>query len=336
MRIRILGICIAAFFLLTACSTPEKEDSLTFVLVADTHFDPPPLTDQYFHVVNINHLAGNAIWPKEIDGKATNFSCGGKVVDSLSFVAMLGDITDKADSSAMDLFKTMYEQGSGEHQIHYPVYVGLGNHDLNPVVDNKENKRSRIQMMIYYVKERHNGKNAPVPADNFDEKSFAYSWNIKGVHFIQAHMFAGDTSINATSCINWLKNDLKKYASDGKPVVLLQHAGVDNWALGWWSDQQRKALLNALKDYNVIGVFVGHTHVALNIRWENIDVFEVNNAWPEVNTGNKDGPASFALVNISNGKLNMVTCKTLDGNGNCTFAAPYFVRADESTRPFGK
>lgn len=128
------------------------------------------------------------------------------------------------------MFRQRYEQGPVDKQINYPVYLGLGNHDINPSKDEKMRLEGR-ERMWNYVEERHKGKYAPVPVTNFDVVSRNYSWDWENLHLVQAHLFAGATSDDQTSGLSWLEKDLEKNASDGRPVIILKHYGFDSWAL---------------------------------------------------------------------------------------------------------
>lgn len=296
---------------------------VTFFVAADTHFDPPPDSDTYFHVRAMNRIPGNVSWPKEIEGKQTHFGGSGLKMAEPQGIILAGDILDKADPSALELFRQRYEMGSDDKQINYPVYLGLGNHDINPVIDEKEKLEGR-QRMWNYVEERHKGQNAPVPVGNFDTFSRNYSWDWNNLHLIQTHLFAGATSDYQPSSLNWLGNDLRKNASNGCPVVIIQHYGFDTWALKWWSDKERKDLFTLLKKYNVVAIFAGHSHYAENLEWEGIPVFQINNAWPEIGNGNNDGNGSFAVVRITNSFIDMATCIWENEEGKVKLEAPFY------------
>jgi cytolysin (calcineurin-like family phosphatase) len=119
--------------------------------------------------------------------------------------------------------------------------------------------------------------------------------------------------------LQWLKEDLKKNASDGNPIIIFQHYGFDKSSLEWWSDEQRKALKDVISDYNVIAIFVGHNHFAENLEWEGIPVFQVNNAWKDA-----DGNGSFAICQVTENTINVITCRWRDSEGNTEFVAPFY------------
>ncbi|MCY1722650.1 metallophosphoesterase [Prolixibacteraceae bacterium Z1-6] len=315
---------VSTAFAVNGCAyDPSRVLDVTFFVAADTHFDPPPDSDTYYHIRAMNRIPNEVIWPQNIDGKLTEFGSVGKKVDTPKGIVLAGDILDKADAGALELFRQRYEQGPGDKQINYPVYIGLGNHDINPVIDESEKQKGRRRMWNY-LEERHNGESAPVPVTNFDAASRNYSWDWDGLHLVQTHLFAGATSEDQPNSLKWLKDDLTNYASDGSPVVIIQHYGFDSWALNWWTAKERSELFAILKKYNVVAVIAGHSHYADNLEWEGIPVFQVNNAWPEIGNGNNDGNGSFAMFRITNDFIDMATCRWKNGNGEVDIVEPFY------------
>ena len=198
------AICLQSF----GRHTDDKLD-VTFFVAADTHFDPPPDSDTYYHVRAMNRIPGTEIWPEIIDGRLTHFGGSGSKISRPHGVILAGDIVDKAGADALGLFRQRYEQGPGDKQIKYPVYLGLGNHDINPSKDEKIRLEGR-QRMWNYVEERHKGKHAPAPVSNFDAVSRNYSWDWENIHLVQTHRFAGDIENGQASSIKWLEEDMKK------------------------------------------------------------------------------------------------------------------------------
>ncbi len=161
-----------------------------------------------------------------------------------------------------------------------PVYVGLGNHDLDQDGPPSHPDWYRRELRDYVeVNHRPSVFFTPsLPADNYDVESDNYSWNWGRLHLVQLQRFGGDTRKGAVSGLDWLKQDLEANAADGRPVILFQHYGwdsfsIERWDAGhttfddsgtgephWWSESERESLLAVLKDYNVIGLFHGHEH----------------------------------------------------------------------------
>jgi cytolysin (calcineurin-like family phosphatase) len=314
------GITFAAIALqLQSCRTLfGKSTDVTFFVAADTHFDPPPETDQYFHIRAMNNIPGNYTWPAVINGKPTAFKSINQKVQEPAGVILAGDILDKADPSALMLFRQRYEKGTGDKQIHFSVYAGLGNHDVDPVIDEPLKTQGR-KRMLSYIESRYKGADAPVVVDNFDPCSYSYSWSWGDLHLVQTHLFAGSSVDNRPGNLEWLSADLAHYAYGNKPVVIFQHYGFDPWALTWWTDNDRKNLFRLLKQYNVVAIFAGHTHTVINMKYKGVNIFQVNNAWPDT-----DGNGSFAIVRITDSFIDMATCRWINDKGTIEWVEPYY------------
>ena len=121
-----------------------------------------------------------------------------------------GQITLPHEGTQLLQFSQRYQEGVGRDRVHFPVYLGLGNHDLDqdgppPHVDWYRRE------LRDYVEINHRPSvffKPPVPADNYDVGSDCYSWNWSNLHLVQAHRFAGDTNKGAISALSWLKDDL--------------------------------------------------------------------------------------------------------------------------------
>ena len=286
---------------------------VTVVVAADLHFDLLPETDQYYHVVTINNLENDFRFPSD-----ASRGIAGKKIKKLDAVILAGDMFDKSRPEILNLFKQRYEPGSGERRIHYPVFLGLGNHDINPAVSDKgaDNLKGRTYT-FHYVDSVLRSKLSKKEILDYDPSSMAYSWNIQDVHFIQGECFAGDTTY-CESDFKWLEKDLKTYASKGNPVVYIQHYGFDKWALGWWPEANRVKLFNLLDKYNLVAFFVGHTHEASLQHYHGHTIYQVNNAWKD-----NDGNGSFAVMRIKRNSLSVATCRWLDGKGHFEVVAPF-------------
>lgn len=284
------------------------------------------------HIAALNDIEGK-VWPREIGGIVTGLAGAGTPIGRPHGLVMGGDMTDdgggqlKVPGEGWQIrqFSSRYTQGSGTDQVHFPVYNGLGNHDLDqdsvpPNVDwYRREMRDYIEMnhrpSVFYK--------PPVPAVSFDVLSDSYSWGWQGLHLVQLQRFGGDTAKGAISGLDWLSKDLATYAGDGRPVILFQHYGWDpfsteRWdsaavtyddhgtgAAHWWTEDQRRALLARLKDYNVIGIFHGHEHdTPMIYRREGIDLFKPVAAY-------KGG---FAVARVTDSFFDVVLVQAVDGD----------------------
>lgn len=306
---------LIGFTLLSSCASSSKERDVSVAVLGDLHFDLPPETDQYYHVRMINKIEGTFHIPADsVNGISTG------VINKLNGVIIAGDVFDKPYPGAHELYKQRYGQGMGDKQVHYPVYPGYGNHDIDPISeDSLQNLQGRADNLAF-LDSLLNDKLKKREILNLHPGSRSYSWNIGDVHFIQAHRYSGDDAYGEANW-EWLAADLQKYASNGNPVVYIQHYGFDAWALKWWPESAREKLFNLLDQYNLAAFLVGHTHEASIQHYRGHDIYQVNNAWPD-----EDGNGSFAVVRIKGNNVVIATCRWTDNQGNYEVVAPYDVK----------
>lgn len=270
-------------------SEKKKEPNCTVVIAADLHFDMPPETDQYHHVLAINALGERM----RLDG-----------------VILAGDLFDKSDPRILDLYRQRWERGAEYMQIHYDTYPTFGNHDISPENGRPEQNRIGMEFNLHYLDSILLDMKNAGRIKNIHRSSRSYSFDIGGVHFVCGQLAAGDTTY-CESNMQWIADDLKKYAADGRPVVYVQHYGFDKWALEWWTEEQRTQLFDILEQYNLAAFFVGHTHEASVQHYRGHEIHQVNNAWRD-----SDGNASFDVLTIKGKKVSVDTYEVIDGNGN--------------------
>ncbi|HVK75326.1 MAG TPA: metallophosphoesterase [Kofleriaceae bacterium] len=305
-------------------TAPPPRD-VTFFVVADTHADPPPSDDLRPIARAIDAVARTGVWPASIGGMATGFT-GGPIA-APSGVVFVGDITGWGTApTEIGTFRRWFERGSGADSIDHRSYVGLGNHDLDDADRGPTLGAAYRAMYWAYVDGRHAGPNAPVPVTSFDPASHAYSWDVGGVHLVQTHRFPGDRNYGLASSLDFLRADLAAHAADGRPVVVFHHYGMDAFGTQdrWWTAAQRAAYREVLRGYHVAAIFAGHSHGAMQYQWEGLRVFQANNAKAEITTGNRDGNGSFAIVRITDDRLEVVTCRWLDDTGRFELIAPFY------------
>jgi cytolysin (calcineurin-like family phosphatase) len=310
----------------TPTATATTAIDVTFYVVSDTHADPPQDSyDLRAMARAVNAVAQSGTWPASIGGTATGF-VGGKI-GAPRGVVFTGDLMGWGTYPTESLtFRHYFEAGFSTDSILFPAYLGLGNHDVDSA-DRPADLAAQYRNAAWaWIDSRHEGSAAPVPVTRFDAGSHAYSWDWGGVHFVQTHRFAGDVQYGLPSGLPFLSADLRDSASDGRPVFVFHHYGMDAFGTQdrWWTAAQRSAYRATLNGYNVAGIFAGHSHYAMQYTWENERVFQVNNAKAEINTGNNDGNGSFAIVRITNQRLNVVTCRWLDDAGHYELIGPFY------------
>lgn len=298
------------------------------------------------HILALNNIH-HQTWPTEVAGKPSGLSLAGQPISLPQGIIVCGDVTDDgggqtaefAEGSQLLQFSHRYQQGRGPDHVHFPVYVGLGNHDLDqdgrpPQVDWYRDE------LRDYVRMNHKPSvffKPVVPADNYDEASDNYSWNWGGLHLIQAQRYGGDNTKGAASSLDWMKRDLKTYASDGRPVVIFQHYGWDPFSLErwdpekttftangsgaphWWGESERQELLATLEGYNVIGIFHGHEHdTPMVYQVDKLDVFKAKAAFM----------GGFCLVRVTSNTMDVAIGEASDDRGGVAFTAAFSKRFD--------
>lgn len=296
------------------------------------------------HVAALNRIT-EFNWPTEIGGVATGLVGAGKKIAPPLGLVIGGDMTDdgggqvKVPGEGHQLlqFSSRYQQGTGPDRVHFPVYNGLGNHDLDqdggpPHIDwYRRELRDYVELnhrqTVFYK--------PPVAVANYDIDSDNYSWDWGGLHLVQLQRFGGDTNKGAISGLDWLKQDLENSAADGRPVVVFQHYGWDSFSLEkwdpekmtfddagpghahWWDDGDRAALLAALKGYNVAGLFHGHEHdTPMIYNQEGLDLFKPVATF-------KGG---FAVAHITNRYMDVVLAQAQGTDGDVTFLKAFTKR----------
>ena len=76
----------------------------------------------------------------------------GEIIRKIDAVILAGDLFDRARPEIIDLYCQRYECGKGEKRIHFPVYPGFGNHDLDTVTEGKTpNNEVHLQLIKNYM-----------------------------------------------------------------------------------------------------------------------------------------------------------------------------------------
>jgi cytolysin (calcineurin-like family phosphatase) len=285
----VLGIAGAAF----------GRDVIFFV-AADLHYGQEQLENNEGPNKNaiaiMNNLPGTAFPDK-------NFG----VVAKPRGVLVAGDLTDSGkgvnydgkylDIHVFDGFVDDYpvKGGAGVH-IHFPVYEGYGNHDV---------QKQTGDAVLKGIALRNKNRDAPV---NVSDNGPHYSWDWDDVHFVNVNVYAGGKG-DARDSLSFLQKDLAdRVGTSGRPVVIMQHYGFDKLSIEdrWWKQDERDAFYNVIKKYNVVAIFSGHEHLCHRVIWNGIADFVAPLA-----KGDKGGDGIFAVRMFDNKMI--VAQRRLDG-----------------------
>lgn len=279
-------------------------EGITFFVTSDTHYG----LSQSVAAANektidaMNALPG-AAFPREIGG----------VVAPPRGVAVLGDLTNDGGAPDAPISWRRFTQDfgvTGEGRLRFPVYELPGNHDGGDDQNVRRGIRERNKLRPGLKGASGNG--------------ISYSWDWDEVHCVSLGLFAGsvgDAVVNPWGrrfngswrlpghSLEFLEEDLaRNVGASGRPVILFQHYGWDVWGEGWWSDRERKALAAAIKGYNVIAIFWGHSHVVLRLDLDGIPGLCVGAAQAD------PLPGSFLVVRIRPKQMDVAERKA-DGWG---------------------
>jgi cytolysin (calcineurin-like family phosphatase) len=279
-------LSILGLILMLQTGTSARQDSFFFLVVSDSHYGKSNRQKNLETIARMNDMEGTDL-PGWFTGKA------GKPVG----VIHCGDILDSPGDSAYRLFEEDYGL-TGEAKLRFPVYETFGNHDggLDQAVRQGTIRRNPLRPGLAAI----------------SENGLHYSWDWNGVHFINLGSYPGNEWIDSCGWChyfkdsfreplfsrNFLKQDLlKNVGSSGRPVVLVQHYGWDDFSRLWWTLPEKDSLAAIIKPYRVIGIFHGHSHAVEQRTWNGVPI------WSAGSTVKGDQPGDILVVRYRKGKL---------------------------------
>lgn len=284
--IRRTVICLT---LVVASPLFGAETDVTFLVTSDSHYDAFEHEDRNqrdrITIDQMNEIS-TVRWPEEL---------GGDLIEKPPGVLLLGDVIDDGDrmkegknqsQRQFRYFLADFGFDGTDGRLKYPVLEGCGNHDGPPV------GRERFGFSFQsHIKRRNALRLEKGLIDHVSENGMHYSWNWGGVHFVQLNLYPGNQPHpkiryspqyhDPQRSLDFLKADLAANAGDG-PVVVTHH--YDLQGSDWWHDEQRTAYYDAIRRYNVVAVFHGHTGTGV-YKWkpegEQLDLNVVNTGQTE-------------------------------------------------------
>lgn len=235
---------------------------LTFLVTADTHFGYAekivvPDRPGRVGVEEMNQVVIAAM--NGIAGTALPGPFGG-VVGTPRGVLVAGDLTETGQAAEFARFEAMYGLTGTDGLLRYPVYEGVGNHDVWGGTHVKAQ-----------VVRRHGGAR------------YAWDWD-------DLHMVCLGEGPDAAD-LAWLRDDLAATGPD-VGVVLFLHYPLEGKETYWFgAGPYRDELDRVLAGYRVLGIFSGHFHSSGGYRWRGYDAYlegSVKHAWH-----------SFAVVHVT-------------------------------------
>jgi hypothetical protein len=264
----------------------DDPDDVLFFVASDTHYGAT-VTAAAANARTIEAMNG-------LPGKRFPKPVGPEIVGAPRGVVVLGDLVDDGNAPDAGEFWAVFAAdygAAGEGRLAFPVYEGAGNHDGDPGRPVREG-----------IKRRNPGRPG---LRSISSDGLHYSWDWGRFHCIQLNLFpgsAGDDIPNPWGRLfegDWrkpghsleflIKDLAESVGSSGRPVILFQHYGWDEWSRGWWSDREREAYGAAIRGYQIAAVFWGHSHAVQRIDWNGIPTWCVGSA-------NKEGAGGEFLV----------------------------------------
>lgn len=147
--------------------------------------------------------------------------------------------------------------------LKFPVFEGWGNHDGPP---EKFIKQQRLSVQSE-IKRRNAARLEKKLISNVSANGLHYSWDWSGIHFVQTNLYPADKQNSKVryslpwhdpqNALQFVKDDLAAHVADsGRPVIIMAHCGFDT---DWWVADDWTAFYQAVKPYNVIAYFHGHS-----------------------------------------------------------------------------
>jgi hypothetical protein len=245
---------------------------LTFYSYSDIHYGADhggkgPPKEKSEMMEEINTLPGKP-YPEAVGG----------VVGTPRGVIMSGDLIN--DGAVAQKYPKQWADYiadfgvNGEGRCKWPVFEGVGNHDLNDnlYVFNKVKERNVIRKQLKLI-------------DNVSSNGYHYSWDWEGVHFVNLNLFGGNVWNGEADAYGWahhpqyardfLIKDLQEHVGNsGRPVVYIQHfRPIDE---NWWTYSAADKLQKVLQDYNVIAMLVGHQGGGVKNVWRGLNWISSN------------------------------------------------------------
>lgn len=281
-----------------ACDEPE---SITFLVTSDSHYeaiDKVERNEKNLATIRRMNEIAEIEWPANL---------GGGKIETPRGVLVLGDLIDDGDKRGetdieWEHFTKQFGLDGTDGDLSYPVFEGWGNHDGPPEQFIKQ--RVSVQSAI---KKRNQTRLEKKLISRVSSNGLHYSWDWNSIHFIQTNLYPADTQNTAVkyslpwhdpqNALAFVKEDLAETVGDsGRPVVIMAHCGFDT---NWWVEEDWNNFYQAVKPYNLIAYFHGHTGTGVR-KWKpagetkELDV---------VNTGQTE--KGFFVVEISSSRMRL-------------------------------
>jgi hypothetical protein len=295
---------------LPGLGTAGRPRNVTFYHISDQHygakaFDPAVLRRT---IDAMNSLPGTP-YPASIGG----------TVGVPRGVIMTGDLTDSGLPVQWSDFVADWGFTGKEGRLGFPVYEMAGNHDGAPSTRPGDSGYVRRQIIL-----RNRDRIGIV---HKSANGLHYSWDWDDVHFVCLNEYTGpendqrypgnpafnrkkeDYGNPAEQSLQFLAEDLaSQVGTGGRPVILAQHYGFDDFAFhpwgekaSWWTEEHALRLWETLEGYNVMAILSGHDGSEAAVEWHGI----LNQ--------HMDDPARFGVYHITDRRMTIAKRNSATG-----------------------
>lgn len=257
---------------LAPAPSPEAEHvprrgglDLTLFVTADTHFGWRDGARD-----NRALLASLVETLNAMPGRSLPAELGGGAVAEPRGVVVAGDLTEDGHVAEWDAFADHFGLSGSEGRLRFPVFESVGNHDFHA------GKHVALR-----VTARHG---ATCYARDFGDLKM---------------VCLGDGPDHDT--LAWLRGVLAATGTE-RPVLVYLHyplAGPYSSTSSFGKSFRRWQLLRALRGFNVVGIFHGHSHATGAYDLLGFDIYNVGAA--------KHGSNAFAVVHVTDERMRVAT-----------------------------
>ena len=270
LAVNTFAVALAWTLLILPAAFPE-ERAFTFLVTSDSHYeavDKVERNDRNRVTIEQMNAIGQVEWPAKL---------GGGKIDQPRGVLALGDLIDDGDKGSeteieWEHFTKQFGLDGTDGLLKYPVFEGWGNHDGPPEKFIKQRRSVQAE-----IKRRNIARLEKKLISRVSANGLHYSWDWNGVHFIQTNLYPADKQNpkvryslpwhEPQDALQFVKDDLAATVGEsGKPVIIMAHCGFDT---DWWNIEDWTAFYKAVKPYNVLAFFHGHTGTGVR-KWKPI------------------------------------------------------------------
>lgn len=158
--------------------------------------------------------------------------------------------------------------------VKYPVYEGYGNHDQDGFLKQVNDRIAARAAQLPNLTGQSGSFTYVGAYGNITVSGVHFAWKWGPVHFVSASMRVGNDSKRypCSGSHAFLKNYLETVVgTSGDPVFVATHLPPSTGAEGDWPLADRQAFYDLIRQYNVVGILVGHVHSYAYFDWRGPD-----------------------------------------------------------------